>query len=331
MPKVLHIGPCDTPGGMANVMRTLAEYPPEGWEAELLSSHTIGSPWAKWKAYRRARKELIRRCRSAEERPDVVHLHTAADWSWRRKRRFAQMAHKAGIPNIVHIHSGKFDSWLGTPNSRRCKAMCIDLKKRKSHTVVLSSYWRSKLETYLGRISVVNNPVSPHLQPGNSQVNHPHMLLMGRNDPVKGHQFASKVCEQVRETFPELRLTMTGISSTSHDWISAVGWVSESEKLDLLQSATILMLPSAFEGQPLVAIEALSCGLPVLASDRVHGLPSAVNVAAFQDVGMWVDKVIQMLTELPNSELLLEQAKPYSAPLISEKWGLLYASILFPN
>ena len=35
MPKVLHIGPCDTPGGMANVMRTLAEYPPEGWEADL--------------------------------------------------------------------------------------------------------------------------------------------------------------------------------------------------------------------------------------------------------------------------------------------------------
>ena len=37
MRKVLHVGPCDTPGGMATVMRTLAEFPPEGWEAELLA------------------------------------------------------------------------------------------------------------------------------------------------------------------------------------------------------------------------------------------------------------------------------------------------------
>ncbi|MBL6748751.1 MAG: hypothetical protein ISP85_07200, partial [Candidatus Poseidonia sp.] len=80
MPKVLHVGPCDTPGGMATVMHTLAEYPPEGWEAELLASHAPGGLWAKWRAYRRARKELIRRCQSPQDRPDIVHVHTAADW-----------------------------------------------------------------------------------------------------------------------------------------------------------------------------------------------------------------------------------------------------------
>ena len=42
MRKVLHVGPCDTPGGMATVMHTLAEFPPEGWEAELLASHAPG-------------------------------------------------------------------------------------------------------------------------------------------------------------------------------------------------------------------------------------------------------------------------------------------------
>ena len=42
MRRVLHVGPCDTPGGMATVMHTLAEFPPEGWEAELLASHAPG-------------------------------------------------------------------------------------------------------------------------------------------------------------------------------------------------------------------------------------------------------------------------------------------------
>ncbi|MDE0858495.1 MAG: hypothetical protein OSA38_08020, partial [Candidatus Poseidoniaceae archaeon] len=59
MPKVLHIGPCDSPGGMANVMHILAEHPPEGWQADLLASHVVGSPWAKWRAYRKARHTLI--------------------------------------------------------------------------------------------------------------------------------------------------------------------------------------------------------------------------------------------------------------------------------
>ena len=57
MRKVLHVGPCNTPGGMATVMHTLAEFPPEGWEAELLASHALGGLWAKWRAYRRARRE----------------------------------------------------------------------------------------------------------------------------------------------------------------------------------------------------------------------------------------------------------------------------------
>ena len=137
MPKVLHIGPCDSPGGMANVMRILAEHPPEGWDAELLSSHVVGSPWAKWRAYRRARKELFRRCHSETERPDVVHLHTAADWSWWRKRRFAKMAHKAGVPNIVHIHSGQFDTWLRS-STNRASNFRKEIQSNLSKIIVLS-------------------------------------------------------------------------------------------------------------------------------------------------------------------------------------------------
>ena len=143
MPKVLHIGPCETPGGMANVMRILAEHPPEGWEAELLSSHVAGSPWAKWRAYRRARQILIQMLKYPAQRPDIVHLHTAADWSWWRKRRFAQMAHKAGVPNIVHIHSGQFDTWLKA-SSPRVSNFRKDILVSQSTVVVLSTSWQEK-------------------------------------------------------------------------------------------------------------------------------------------------------------------------------------------
>ena len=193
MPKVLHIGPCDSPGGMANVMRILAEHPPEGWEAELLSSHVIGSAWAKWRAYRKARRALIEMLNDPSRRPDIVHLHTAADWSWWRKRRFAYLAHGAGSKVVVHIHSGKFDTWLGGPESRQSRAMTADLLRFQSSTVVLDEYWKSVLEPCIGKVHPINNPVSPQIQSVDVHRDTSHLLLLGRNDPVKGHDFAIKV------------------------------------------------------------------------------------------------------------------------------------------
>ena len=310
------------------MMRTLAEYPPEGWEADLLSSHVVGSPWAKWRAYRRARRELIRRCHSSTEKPDLVHLHAAADWSWWRKRRFAQVAHRAGIPNIVHIHSGKFDSWLGGPDSQRSKSMRMDLEKQKGHPVVLNQSWKKILEPRIGSVSVINNPVAPFIQPNHSRRHEAHILLMGRNDAVKGHQFAIKVAEEVKKIMPDLQMTLTGISSSSNEWISAVGWITDSEKLQLLQTSSLLLVPSAFEGQPLVILEALTCGLPVLTSDRVMDLPKSVMVAEYQNIDQWVSTVIEMLNAPPKASDLIAEAEFYSVTSITKKWGALYSRML---
>jgi glycosyltransferase involved in cell wall biosynthesis len=328
MPKVLHIGPCDSPGGMANVMRILAEHPPEGWDAELLSSHVEGSPWAKWRAYRRARAALAKLLNDANRRPDIVHLHTAADWSWWRKRRFAQMAHKAGVPNIVHIHSGQFDTWLGAPESRRSRAMSTDLLKFESFTVVLNEYWKLELESRIGKVQIINNPVSPMIQAMDTQRDSSHLLLLGRNDPVKGHEFAIKVCQQVRNSIPNLRVTMSGIQHSPHDWISCVGWVDESEKLRLLQTATLLLVPSEFEGQPLVVLEALTCGLQVLASDRIFSVPQSVVQVPFQDMDEWVINVQDMLETPKPSSILRKQADSFSIENTSKKWLNHYSSLL---
>jgi len=331
MPKVLHIGPCESPGGMANVMRILAEHPPEGWDAELLSSHVEGSPWAKWRAYRRARATLAQMLRDDTRRPDIVHLHTAADWSWWRKRRFAQMAHKAGVPNIVHIHSGQFDTWLGGPESRRSRSMRTDLLRFRSIKVVLSEYWKSQLESRIGEVHTINNPVSPQIHPTDLQRDTSHLLLLGRNDPVKGHDFAIKVCERIREHIPDLQVTMSGIQSSPHDWISCRGWVNEREKIHLLQTASLLLVPSEYEGQPLVVLEALSCGLQVLASDQVYSVPKSVKQVPFQSLEEWVAGVQQMLLNPIPSSVLLEQAAPFSIRSTAEKWFEIYSRIMLEH
>ena len=48
MRRVLHVGPCNTPGGMAKVIEILSKNPPDGWTAETWQSHKVGNPIVKY-------------------------------------------------------------------------------------------------------------------------------------------------------------------------------------------------------------------------------------------------------------------------------------------
>lgn len=327
MPKVLHIGPCETPGGMANVMRILAEHPPEGWKAELLSSHAVGSPWAKWRAYRQARASLTQILKDDTRRPDIVHLHTAADWSWWRKRRFAQMAHKAGVPNIVHIHSGQFDTWLSS-SSNKVNNFRKDVSSFSSHVVVLSTSWQRILGKIIGDTTVVHNPLDPELSIDTNMVRDPNKILfLGRNDRIKGGLFAQELVKKLRQSNSDLFLAMSGIESSKYPWVRSLGWVTEDEKRGHLSTASLLLIPSKFEGQPMVVLEALALRTPVLLSDAIHSLPDSLPRARYEDVEDWKHQVESLLSSKSkqHEEILLD----YSLSSIQKKWGDLYQELLF--
>lgn len=323
MRRVLHVGPCDTPGGMATVMHTLAEFPPEGWQADLLASHAPGGLWAKWRAYRSALKELKRRCQSESERPDIIHVHTAADWSWKRKARLiAQIP--VGMSVVIHVHSGKFNTWLGTKASNRTRSFKKTVQQSKATVVVLSESWKETLAPIIGETLAISNPIHPSMVPLNEPRDLNHLLLLGRPDPVKGHEFGIKVARVLHQQHPNLRLSITGIKDAQHDFIHALGWVSEEEKLRLLQTASLLLLPSAFEGQPLVALEASACGLPIVASEHLISLPESAMTAG-PEVEHWVSAVSKFL----HDPL---QPTPVNAHLqlaeIQRQWDDCYCSVI---
>ncbi len=90
MRRVLHVGPVNTPGGMGKVIQILYSAPPEGWEAETLDSHSTMGVIAKIIAMRRARKFIRQNGHSF----DIIHFHSAADWSWFRKIHLLKQARK---------------------------------------------------------------------------------------------------------------------------------------------------------------------------------------------------------------------------------------------
>jgi glycosyltransferase involved in cell wall biosynthesis len=327
MRRVLHVGPCDSPGGMAKVMQILADNPPEGWEAESLSTHVVGNPISKWFAYRKAMKQFRKMLSKKQVSLDLVHVHTAADWSWRRKKRFVRLASKFSIPCIIHIHSGKFQEWLSAPDSRRTIKIRSFINQTNSAVVVLNGDWKEKLQPYIGHCNVIYNPVDPKIVPNKElKREEQQLLLLGRNDPVKGHLFAEKLGERLIKSKPNLKITMTGIEQSKNHWVDAKGWVSEQEKLELLQKSSLLIVPSAYEGQPLVILEALACGLPCLASDQIRELPEVVETAKFENIEQWVSKVEEMLSSDIDLKALIAASKKFSVEAIKQKWKVLYDS-----
>ena len=320
MRKVLHVGPCNTPGGMATVMHTLAEFPPDGWQADLLASHATGSVWAKWRAYRQARREIHRRCTDQAAKPDVVHVHTAADWSWRRKQRLIELVRHHGVPVVAHLHSGQFDQWLGSPEGTRAQRFRRFATSNQLTLVVLSEAWKQRLSSSIGPSVVVGNPVHPRYAPSPAPRTPHQLLLMGRDDPVKGHDFAIRVAARLREDFPSLELTMTGRDRSEHTFVNALGWVTEKEKLRLLQSASVLLLPSSHEGQPLVALEAAACGLPVLAHKDLHSLPDGTFTTG-PSLDEWVETLRGLLS---TPTVPVQNVLEHSVEAARASWASIY-------
>ncbi len=293
MRRVVHVGPLMAPGGMSSVIQILAANPPKGWRASSCNTFSRRGIRRKMRRWRIAKKQI----KTGDF--DLVHIHSAADWSYRRKLSIAKVAN---APVIFHIHSGRFD---------------IDAKSdlKEYQVVCLSQTWSERLKPLVGESISVPNPVEPQLS--ESIEREGFTLLMGRNDPVKGHAFAYSL------GLEDLRVT--GVENAP-EGVSALGWVSEEEKWKLLQSAGCLIVPSEYEGQPMVILEALSVGCPVVASSNIPDLPDCVKTVSLDDKQSWIEAIAN-----PITEGLQEAVSKHHIDIVSKQWGEIYDRIIDSN
>jgi len=301
MPTVVHVGPISSPGGIQSVIKTLTDHPPEGWDVRQIESHSEGSLYSKLKAYNSAKTELKELLES--EKDVVVHLHSASDYSFHRKLRLAEFAFSLGGKIVFHIHSGNIIQWLGKGN--RAKKLRARLEHCKATIVCLSDRWKELLTPLLGRCKVSLNPIDPiHCISDTVERVPNQLLLLGRNDSVKGHEFAFEIMRKLQQDNPDILLHCTGVEESPEDLQNVVahGWLEQEKKVELLQQSSLLILPSKWEGQPMVALEALACGTPVLASESIHSLPSVIGNAEDKNIHFWIEKIQSMLALAVNAE-----------------------------
>ena len=101
--------------------------------------------------------------------------------------------------------------------------------------------------------------------------NKPVVLYTGRISKEKGVMELPGIIQKVRSVFLEIQVVVAGTGPAEDELKKAMpdafylGWVSQETLPALFRAADLLLLPSRFDTFSCVVLEALSCGLPVVA------------------------------------------------------------------
>ena len=113
----------------------------------------------------------------------------------------------------------------------------------------------------------------------------PVLILIGRLEPQKGHRVLLEAFPIIRREFPEVRLVCVGDGALREELerqSAALGLAAsvrfaghQANVADWLALGDLTVLPSFYEGLPLVPMESLAAGRPVVAT-AVDGTPEIV-------------------------------------------------------
>ncbi|MEQ1896953.1 MAG: glycosyltransferase family 1 protein [Vicinamibacterales bacterium] len=128
------------------------------------------------------------------------------------------------------------------------------------------------------------------------------LIYVGGMNPHKNLLGLLKAMPAVIAVYPGVQLAIVGDTSGKGFWddvpalqefvrthpplgrhVHFTGYIADQDLVELLNSATALVFPSLWEGFGLPAVEAMSCGVPVLASGR-GSLPEVIG-----DAGLFFD------------------------------------------
>lgn len=147
-------------------------------------------------------------------------------------------------------------------------------------------------EPVRGETTIVPNTVRPvfqnHLGGEKSHESRTGLLFVGRLVSIKGADVAVRALRRLHDRGIEQTLTICGggperpsLERQAKEFglanaVRFVGWTEPRDLVQYYSSAEITLVPSRYEPFGIVALEAIACGCPVVAS-QVDGLPDAVG------------------------------------------------------
>ncbi len=207
--------------------------------------------------------------------PDLIHSHHL----WILSSMVKDLA--PGIPQVIQCHATGFRQMELCPHlAEEVKTGCA----RADHFQVLSEEHARRLADELGgnpdRIDVLPSGYREDLfhRRGRSGDNSNRILYVGKLSHAKGLPWLLDAFDRLRVDHPAIELHVAGsgagpetdnLERRLRGMRGAVyhGMVDQSALGALMRKAEICVLPSFYEGVPMVLIEALACGCKLISTD----------------------------------------------------------------
>jgi glycosyltransferase involved in cell wall biosynthesis len=259
----------------------------------------------------------------------------------------ARRRYRLDVPVVVHHHH--LDASRLNPLIER------RVIERSDRAITVSEFSRHQLIDTLGvpreRIEVVRNGIDERFTPGvdsgalrerHRLGQRPVVLFLGGMKPRKNLAFLLDVWRRVATMRPAAILLIAGAGSAAAalqrrakqlelaDRVLFAGRVSEHEKVAYYNLADVFVFPSKLEGFGLAVGEAMSCGLPVVTSDR-GALPELVvdGQGGFVCRGDNVEDFTRRIIALLDDTNLRRAFGSYNRRLVDERyrWRLAAARV----
>jgi colanic acid/amylovoran biosynthesis glycosyltransferase len=217
-------------------------------------------------------------------RIDHVHVHFATNAT-----TVAMLSHVMGGPSFSFTVHGP-DEFVDP------KRLSLDIKIRHAAFVVaISNFCKQQLLQFAPpdhpekvQIARCGLALEEFDVSRDYETNNQTLVCVGRLCPQKGQILIPKAAAALRREFPKLKVILVGdgesrraieASITTYnvtDVVELRGWTANRDVLALVRDSRALLLPSYAEGLPVVIMEALALGRPVI-STIIAGIPELVD------------------------------------------------------
>ena len=165
------------------------------------------------------------------------------------------------LQRVMRIYYDQFDC-VFVLNTDQWKWLTGGFMRFEPSRVLLTAHWtediftESRISLSLPEVGVKREPV---------------ILFAGRISREKGVFELPLIFRKVREKIPDLKMLIAGTGPAENELKKAfpeaeyTGWIDHRKLPEIYESADLLILPSRFDTFSCVVLEALSCGLPVIA------------------------------------------------------------------
>lgn len=338
--KVLMVGnDLSVKGGITSVISQLLDYDwnRDGIQMSFIPTYVEENSVKKilffFASYHKIKKEL------KYTPPDIVHIHMSYKGSFIRKLLIHKLCRRNHIPDIIHLHGSEFKKWYDSANKKK-QSKIRELLRECNVFVVLGDKWNQIIKDIEPQTNtlVVRNMVS--VPESSVRWHQPFkVLFMGVLIRRKGVEDLINAVTRLKSVgkLKNTKFVIAGSGTEEanlksmckkqhlENEVEFVGWINGEKKKKLFSECQMLVLPSYNEGLPIAILEAISYGMPVVATD-VGDISSAVingrNGYLIQpgDVKQLANCLACLIYDQERYQLMSEQSKKIAINQFSDKY-----------